>query len=136
MKFLAALCATAIVSACVTRDPLPPLLRGAATHGGSSPCPTHTPAYPSSKPSPSEFSRRLATEFPAGSNEITLLTELKDQGFVPHGTCDLDPSMRIAKFHLSGTWSSPVAIDAFAYWKLDEHGRIAWTSGEVWLTGP
>ena len=136
MKYLATLCAVTLLAGCAGRDPLPPLLRGATNHGGSNPCPSPNPDLPRSKERPSEFSRRLASKFPAGFPESTLVSELQQQGFELQGTCDLDQSIHIAKFRQAGSLQNPVTIDAFAYWKSDDHGRITWTRGQVWLTGP
>jgi hypothetical protein len=85
---------------------------------------------------PSELTRRLALQFPAGSTENALIAELQKQGFTLQGACEKDPSIRIAKFHLDGSLQNPIAIDAFAYWKSDDGGHVVWTHGQIWLTGP
>jgi hypothetical protein len=119
--------------------PLPALLRNVKAGGGyNSACP---PTTETSKKvlaasggklalSP-ELDQRLREQFPSGSSSDTLAKALTSQGFVPAGSCQEEPSIRIATFHREGRGLLPYDISARIFWKVDPQNQIVWTKGFV-----
>ena len=75
-----------------------------------------------------ELGRRLAVQFPPGSDQNGLVMALAQEGFVTDKVCPNDRSIHIASF-------TSKAVTASIYWKIDEAGTIVWTKGFVAYDG-
>jgi hypothetical protein len=119
--------------------PLPPLLEGASTTGGSNflceqgPERGSTPETASHSP---EIVQRLRHDFPTGSQASNLRAVLLRQGFSVHDACSPDKSVSWAEFRQRGG-NGITAMAAFGtvYWKQDGNGRLIWTTGDIAFTG-
>jgi hypothetical protein len=138
---IAALTLCFALSACgdpVSR-PLPPLLQGASTTGGTnSLCERRqgkgsTPETASHSP---EIVQRLRRDFPVGSAAAKLREALSRQGFSIHDACSPDKSVSWAEFRQSGG-NGITAMPAYGtvYWKQDQAGRLVWATGDIAFTG-
>lgn len=121
------------------RPPLPPLLQGASSTGGSnSLCELgqgkgFTPETASHSP---EIVLRLRRDFPVGSQAKHLREALSRQGFLIHDACSPDKSVSWAGFRQNGgNGVTTMAAFGSVYWKSDEAGRIVWTTGDIGYTG-
>ena len=142
MKLGAVVVLAASTAACEWGEPvtppLPPLLQGARTTGGSnSLCeggerPGSTPETASHSP---EVVQRLRRHFPPGTSAARLREELERQGFEVHEGCSPDGSIGWAQFRQSGgNGITVMAGHGTVYWKEDQAGRIVWATGDVGYT--
>jgi hypothetical protein len=118
----------------LAQAPLPPILRKATAGGGWwGACPPVSKAEETimaHRPlalSP-ELDKRLAVQFPPGSEQNVLVIALAQEGFVIDRVCPNDRSIHIA-------WFNPKAVTASISWKIDEAGAIVWTKGFVAYDG-
>ena len=117
-----------------SQPPLPPILRKATAGGGWwGACPpvskaeqtmmAHRPLAVSP-----ELDRRLAVQFPPGSDQNGLVIALTQEGFATDKVCPNDRSIHIA-------WFNAKAVTASIFWKVDEVGTIVWTKGFIAYDG-
>ena len=120
------------------KETLPPLLRHLEAHGGwGDACPVPPKlkvevAREGLADAP-ELDRRLKAEFPPGTAEIELVTNLQKIGFRPTGSCKDDGTIHIARY------DQPPQPDVFLfftmtatiYWKIDENDKVVWSKGFV-----
>ena len=138
---------TAIVTA-VPEPPLPPLLQGLGSSGGSTTvCPPASEQEAASTRRVSvgspiawspELGRRLEHEFPPGSEAKLMTEQLQKLGFTMLGSCKGDPSIRHAFFEQHGGFplrSSGIPICANVWWQVDSTGHLIWTKGMVTFDG-
>ena len=140
-RTLTAVLASCVLGACgdAVSPPLPPLLQGASTTGGSNfLCeqgrgPGSSPETASHSP---EIVQRLRRDFPVGSSATRLREVLSGQGFSIHDACSHDKSVSWAEFRQNGG-NGITAMPAFGtvYWKQDQAGRLVWTTGDIAFTG-
>jgi hypothetical protein len=117
---------------CGSND-IPEILQGATAGGGYwGACPRTPEQQRHPLALSPEFNARLASRFPPGSSEQTLVGALAATGFRSIGTCDQDESIRIFRFDKRG--SGIVDVTAVVYWKTDSQGKILWTKGFVAYT--
>jgi hypothetical protein len=119
--------------------PLPPLLEGAHSTGGSNslcePGGRHgsTPETASHSP---EIALRLRREFPPGTPAARLREALARQGFRLHEPCSPDGSIRWAEFRQSGgNGITAMAAFGIVYWKENDAGRLVWATGDISFIG-
>jgi hypothetical protein len=87
----------------------------------------------SSRALPPEITAKLRKDFPPGSPASVLSSELLRQGFVvADAPCSKDPSIKGASINIPAL----VSTDAHIYWQADANGKLIWTAGRVWYTGP
>ena len=80
-----------------------------------------------------ELDRRLKAEFPPGTAETELVTNLQKIGFGAIVSCKDDVTIHIARY------DQPPQPDVFLffpmtatiYWKVDENNKVAWSKGFV-----
>jgi hypothetical protein len=121
------------------RPPLPPLLQGASTTGGSNfLCEQgqgqgSRPETASHSP---EIVQRLRRNFPVGSSATKLREALSHQGFSIHLACSPDKSIGWAELRQHGG-NGVTAMPAYGtiYWKQNQAGRLVWTTGDIAFTG-
>jgi hypothetical protein len=118
----------------LAQPPLPPILRKATAGGGWwGACP------PVSKPEETmmslrplalspELNKRLAAQFPPGTEQNVIVIALAHEGFATDKVCPNDRSIHIA-------WFNSKAITASIFWKVDEVGTIVWTKGFIAYNG-
>jgi hypothetical protein len=118
--------------------PLPPLLQGATTTGGTfDPCgrggsPGSTPETAAHSP---EIVERLRRDFPAGTSAARLRDSLSRQGFTIRD-CPLDRSVAWAEFRQhGGNGITAMAAMGTVFWKQDRAGRLVWTTGDIAFSG-
>lgn len=82
-----------------------------------------------------EFDQRLRDKFPSGTDENRLVEALTAQRFKLSGSCQDDPTIRIASYRDEGVLFLRFATAADVYWKADDQARIIWIKGFVSYTG-
>jgi hypothetical protein len=119
--------------------PLPPLLEGATTTGGTTELcgqgrgQGSTPETASHSP---EIVQRLRHDFPAGTSASRLRTALERQGFSIHDACSPDKMVSWAEFReRGGNGITAMAAYGTVYWREDAAGRIVWTTGDIAFAG-
>ena len=138
--FVLVLIAGMKVVAIVTADPeppLPPLLQGLGSVGGSTTvCPPASVQEAAVRGQDSaatawtpELQRRLEREFPPGSDPKQMGEWLRTLGFQILGSCRSDPSIRYAYFEQHGGFPlRPGALPMWAnvWWKVDVTDHLIW----------
>ena len=145
IKLMAFRALTAAIASCFALSacgdpvspPLPPLLLGASSTGGSnSLCEQGRGSTPETASHSPEIVQRLRRDFPVGSSAPKLREALSRQGFLIHDGCSPDKSVSLAVFRQSGG-NGVTTMPAFGtvYWKQDQAGRLVWTTGDIAFTG-
>lgn len=114
----------------------PALLKGVAAGGGFAFLCSESDV--NSKPDESsELTQRLRTQFPPGTQESRLTSELTKEGFVFHVRespfCPENPAVREAHFSANGF---PASTEASIRWKANAAHRLVWTDGVVEYDAP
>jgi hypothetical protein len=126
------LAAMAWFSGCGSND-TPEILQGVTASGGYwGACPRTPEQQRLPLALSPEFNARLASRFPPGSSEQTLVGALAAMRFRSMGRCDEDESIRIFRFDKRR--GGIVDVTAAVYWKADSQGKILWTKGFVAYT--
>jgi hypothetical protein len=140
-RFGLAISIFALAGCAANLSPLPPLLQGASSTGGSKflcqPQPVEwggsTPETASHSP---EIVERLSRDFPPGTSASRLRESLLGQGFTIHEACSPDGRVSWAEFMQRGghqMWA-PAAFGT-VHWKEDGAGRLIWTTGDIQFAG-
>ena len=123
--------------------PLPPLLQGASSTGGSNfLCEPDLVSEgvegttPDTVSHSTEIVGRLNSAFPRGSLAKLLRQSLADQGFEIHDACSPDGSVSFPIFRQRGG-NGITSYPAFGtvFWREDELGRLVWSTGDIAFTG-
>lgn len=122
--------------------PLPPLLmRAHSGTGWYGACPVSSEAEARDRQqqgrqgiSP-ELTEHLASAFPAGTAEATMIASLTQQGFELPEPCKSDTTIKRAVFNRKGSGLIPYTTFAQVYWQTDASGRVLWTKGFIAFTG-
>lgn len=140
-SFGLAISLVALASCAVPLSPLPPLLQGASSTGGSKfLCQSWPSEWGGSTPETASHSpeivERLTRDFPPGSSAARLRESLLRQGFTLHEACSPDGRVSWAEFLQRGgdqVWAPPAF--GTVHWREDGAGRLVWTTGDVVFSG-
>ena len=112
-------------------DKLPALVQGAKSAGGVGyDCrKAEDPATLSHLAKSPELSQRLQEQFPTGSPTDRLEEALVQQGFILHGPCSPDRTMRWAQFRRNKN-----EVVANVFWRGGDNDELIWTFGDVAYT--